>query len=69
MNKRRELTLTELFLYEAIGDEGKPEEFAVMAARINKFCADLQNKKEKPKAKYIPFEQFVEENCIIRGQE
>lgn len=31
--------------------------------------AASQKAKEKPKAKYIPFEQFVEENCIIRGQE
>lgn len=69
MSKRSEVTLSDIFLYDAIGDEVTPEEFVVMAAQANKFVADMGKTKKKPKAKYIPFEQFVEENCIIRGQE
>jgi len=66
MRKSRDVSLADLYLYEAVGDSVTPEEFEKLSKDLNKQLEKIEKKK---KASFVPFEQFLEENCVIRGQD
>jgi len=66
MRQFRDVSVADLYLYEAVGDSVTPEEFEKLSKDLNK---QIEKSEKKKKASFVPFEQFLEENCVIRGQD